>query len=408
MRAIGAATDVDVTPTEYVTFEDQHLQAKAAAALGKNGFDGVSPSELQTITVLDLTGSGITTLSGLEGASKLEQISLDDLPGISFHPLAGLQSLSVVTYGGIVMTQLSDTDGDGLNDLLEIALGTHPLVVDTDGDNWSDGYEVNTLGTDPLLNNHDSDADGLPDAWEIAQGLDPDNPQDAAGDLDGDGANNLDEFLAGTDPQFDTMPPSITPPQSIDVDATGYVTSVDLGSVVAHDIHDGVVSAYPQDYGPFASGRHSVVWAATDAAGNSATAVQELTIRPFAGFGPAIRAAEGSFVDMPIYLSGPPPTYPALVSYLVGGDAVFGVDHDFISGTLTIDEGVMADLRGNVLVTPSSSGAEVDELVTFNLSNCDSCVPSSLGIFQKPSASGGFVLYPSKPNTNTLRAVYSK
>jgi hypothetical protein len=46
----------------------------------------------------------------------------------------------------------------------------------------------------------DTDGDGLPDGWELAHGLNPDLP-DAAADADGDGPNNLEEYLAGTDPQ---------------------------------------------------------------------------------------------------------------------------------------------------------------------------------------------------------------
>jgi hypothetical protein len=45
----------------------------------------------------------------------------------------------------------------------------------------------------------DDDQDGLPDEWELAHGLNP-AVKDAALDLDGDGANNAHEFLAGTNP----------------------------------------------------------------------------------------------------------------------------------------------------------------------------------------------------------------
>jgi hypothetical protein len=47
----------------------------------------------------------------------------------------------------------------------------------------------------------DSDGDGLNDSVEAQWGLDPANPRDAAGDIDDDGATNLEEFLAHTDPK---------------------------------------------------------------------------------------------------------------------------------------------------------------------------------------------------------------
>lgn len=47
----------------------------------------------------------------------------------------------------------------------------------------------------------DTDGDRIPDKIELGWGLDPQNPADAAGDLDSDGFTNLEEFLAGTDPK---------------------------------------------------------------------------------------------------------------------------------------------------------------------------------------------------------------
>ncbi len=46
----------------------------------------------------------------------------------------------------------------------------------------------------------DSDGDGLPDPWEKQHGLNPNDPADAAKDLDGDGYTNIEEFINGTDP----------------------------------------------------------------------------------------------------------------------------------------------------------------------------------------------------------------
>ncbi|MHC4084148.1 MAG: right-handed parallel beta-helix repeat-containing protein [Planctomycetota bacterium] len=63
-------------------------------------------------------------------------------------------------------------------------------------------YRVNTSGPWPDLAGGapallpDSDHDGMPDAWERKRGLNPENPDDANGDLDGDGYTNVEEYLS--------------------------------------------------------------------------------------------------------------------------------------------------------------------------------------------------------------------
>ena len=61
-----------------------------------------------------------------------------------------------------------DTDGDGISDEDELALGTDPSLADSDGDGLNDDEEV-ALGTDPLV--QDSDGDGLTDGAEVLSGL---------------------------------------------------------------------------------------------------------------------------------------------------------------------------------------------------------------------------------------------
>jgi len=47
----------------------------------------------------------------------------------------------------------------------------------------------------------DSDGDGMPDDWEKKHGLNPNDPTDASGDLNGDGYTNIEDFINGLDPK---------------------------------------------------------------------------------------------------------------------------------------------------------------------------------------------------------------
>ncbi|AUC82720.1 ice-binding family protein [Lacinutrix sp. Bg11-31] len=108
----------------------------------------------------------------------------------------------------------TDDDGDGINDADEALIGTDPLLIDTDGDGNSDG--VDDFDDDGIDNATESDenseivtdttpADGFPD---ITDGVDTDSdgtPDITDTDDDGDGINDADEALIGTDPLlFDT------------------------------------------------------------------------------------------------------------------------------------------------------------------------------------------------------------
>jgi hypothetical protein len=92
--------------------------------------------------------------------------------------------------------------------LANLAAGPHTLEVT--GKRDSAIYQDDPLNGDDALpttvswtiGTADSDGDGIPDDWETAHGLDKNNPADAALDADHDGLTNLQEYLAGTDPQL--------------------------------------------------------------------------------------------------------------------------------------------------------------------------------------------------------------
>jgi len=89
----------------------------------------------------------------------------------------------------------TDADGDGLTNDREVALGTDPLLPDTDSDKLLDRDEVDTHLTNPL--DPDTDDDGLQDGDEIqTHQTDPRTP-----DVDGDGRADGDEIAGGSDPR---------------------------------------------------------------------------------------------------------------------------------------------------------------------------------------------------------------
>ena len=80
--------------------------------------------------------------------------ALDD---VRIYPDAlGVQAL------GRILEPVEDTDGDGLGNLKEYELGLDPLNPDVDGDGLTDGYEVHTLGTDPMVPDNRADIFTMP------------------------------------------------------------------------------------------------------------------------------------------------------------------------------------------------------------------------------------------------------
>ena len=96
----------------------------------------------------------------------------------------GTDPLKIDTNDNGVSDYDEDFDTDGLSNGQEYEIGTRPYSSDTDGDNLKDGDEVNTYFTDPLK--VDTDKDGLDDDDEIYFGTDPKDPDsDDDGELDG-------------------------------------------------------------------------------------------------------------------------------------------------------------------------------------------------------------------------------
>lgn len=79
--------------------------------------------------------------------------TVDEDPLVYSNPENNVTAKEVTSYiakeGLTLSPGMSDSDNDGLADLLELYLGTDPQGSDSDADGLSDGDEVNQYGTDP-------------------------------------------------------------------------------------------------------------------------------------------------------------------------------------------------------------------------------------------------------------------
>jgi hypothetical protein len=138
----------------------------------------------------DRDGDGIPDRAELVvGSSPLSRDTDGDglLDAFEFDALAVLSPGEADSDSDGTRDGQEDSDGDGLTNLEEQALGTSPLNPDTDNDGLSD-LEERDLGTDPT--EKDTDGDGLRDGVERSAGTDP-----TLFDTDGDGVGDGDELL---------------------------------------------------------------------------------------------------------------------------------------------------------------------------------------------------------------------
>ena len=130
----------------------------------------------------------------------------DDTGGGQGGPVSQIADLSLASNAWLV----EDSDGDGLKNWQEYAAGTDPLRTDSNGNGLSDLVDVRRGSQS---GNPDDDGDGVPNAIEAVNGTDP-----FLADTDGDGvADGVDDYaLDATRSQkpapnpSDTTPPVIT------------------------------------------------------------------------------------------------------------------------------------------------------------------------------------------------------
>ncbi len=237
-------------------------------------------SVIQTVTVIDTTPPAITApadvISEAIGAENLVELGVpeaSDAIGVvtvtSDAPASYMIGATTVTWSA------TDTSGNSASDVQTV------LITDTTPPQITAPQNVTAEaagpdGATPLIGDATA-TDGAgasiitndaPDMFPIGSTM----VTWTGTDSHGNAATAVQEIIV-----TDTIPPVIVPPSDITHEATGPLSIIDAGFAAAED---AVGIKYIQNDAPesFPPGRTVITWTAGDAAGNTAQAVQTITI----------------------------------------------------------------------------------------------------------------------------------
>jgi hypothetical protein len=182
--------------------------------ISANGSVDVPPIVLGPTTLIpqSVTLTGPSSPLGQIGATTL----LSVMAGYSDGSTRNIASAATGTRYVISNPAIANITADGL--VTALASGTVLIQATNEG---TAGF-----ASVRIVLSADSDGDGIPDDLELALGLNPNNPADAFEDIDKDGASNREEALAGTNLRdADSDDDGILDGEELKPGADGYVTN---------------------------------------------------------------------------------------------------------------------------------------------------------------------------------------
>jgi aryl-phospho-beta-D-glucosidase BglC (GH1 family) len=236
----------------------------------------------QKVIVVDTVPPMITAPPDIVAETNADSLLLDVLlgtPSVS----DGLDSASLVTNDApltgfqvgvtTVIWKATDASGNSATDIQLVSVVKSPAsnsVTDIANKN-SDKAHPSSNSTNLAPSSSATSETSSPPSSSITYG----GSGGGGGGATGPGTDNSSDSESGTD----SLPPKITPPPMIIAEATGPITSVDLGLPMVSDISDpNPVVSNNVPSGGFALGTTIVIWTATDAAENSANAEQRIVV----------------------------------------------------------------------------------------------------------------------------------
>lgn len=237
--------------------EDNAKFKITGSRLESNGFDFTPLADgLELSVLVKATGSSPTRTATLPIKLKIIADSdSDQIPDSWELDKAGnLTDLKGTASGPGPGAGTGNFDGDSLTDLQEYNISTgfsphyagiDPKLADTDGDGVEDGLEVNGGGTRPPTNPliADTDKDGLPDGVEsntgILLGVNDSGTNPAKGDSDGDVYPDNFEIERGSNPSDITSLPVQEPAFSVVLLTDDASSGISTSKTYTHTISGG-------------------------------------------------------------------------------------------------------------------------------------------------------------------------
>lgn len=211
---VGVLVVVDPVRTQKSTAPSGREYLKHTSTGTDAGTNDVAPGWAVSWTAPAI-GAGDVTFYVASNAANFDGSTLGDF----------------IRTNSITVTEALDTDGDGLTDSQETAIGTNPGLADSDSDGVDDLTEVGDPGSptdsdsDGTIDALDPDDDGdtVPTLVELANGdTDSDGVPDYLDtDDDGDGVETIDEDTGGNGDPTDDDTDTDGTPDYLDLDDDG-------------------------------------------------------------------------------------------------------------------------------------------------------------------------------------------
>jgi hypothetical protein len=213
-NAFAEIFDPESGTSQMVQTPGSQLPAVAGSG-GKILLDGFQPEFVPAAEIYDIQANSFISLTLPPSSNLGTRPAYLQMADGNILKTGGFGSTAVSIFDLLAGTATSAR-------ALSPARGWHTSVQFANGRIMLIGGHLNNDGSGDMRSTAfyafrlDSDLDGIDDEWELANGMDPTRREDAVEDADEDGHSNLQEFLAGTDPQNPLNALKIEPPQIAD------------------------------------------------------------------------------------------------------------------------------------------------------------------------------------------------